>query len=319
MKKNNPINKYVLVIIFLALFAIISIFLISITEHRSDANMNNKSNSEKLTTKNTEDSSSFEETTSYNPADSAIEEMSTVLSGDAAKHLINFDADFPYQIRVNRTQNYVIIYGIDKNGRYSIPYKGFMCSVGKDVKDTPTGSFKTSDYYPWRLMVDGSYAQYAIRINGSIMLHSIPYYSAHNDDLESEEYNKLGSNASLGCVRLNINGIKWIYDNCPKGTPVTVYDSDSEVPPVKIKKVKKIDLNDERANWDPTDPVAGNPWKDDKETDESEEYMEYPSETTSKKNNLETTSKNNSETTSKVKDKSVSETTSKKDLQTTTK
>ena len=88
---------------------------------------------------------------------------------------------------------------------------------------------------------------------------------------------------------------------------------------VKIKKVKKIDLNDERANWDPTDPVAGNPWKDGKETDESEEYMEYPSETTYNKNNLETTSKNNSETTSKVKDKSVSKTTSKKDLETTTK
>ena len=67
------------------------------------------------------------------------------------------------------------------------------------------------------------------------------------------------------------------------------------------------------------DPVAGNPWKDGKETDESEEYMEYPSETTSNKNNLETTSKNNSETTSKVKDKSVSKTTSKKDLETTTK
>ena len=52
---------------------------------------------------------------------------------------------------------------------------------------------------------------------------------------------------------------------------------------------------------------------------ESHIHMEYPSETTSNKNNLETTSKNNSETTSKVKDKSVSKTTSKKDLETTTK
>lgn len=62
-----------------------------------------------------------------------------------------------------------------------------MCSVGKDVKDTPTGSFKTSDYYPWRLMVDGSYAQYAIRINGSIMLLYFPYYSAHNVIWKAED------------------------------------------------------------------------------------------------------------------------------------
>ena len=287
MKKNNPINKYVLVIIFLALFAIISIFLISITEHRSDANMNNKSNSEKLTTKNTEDSSSFEETTSYNPADSAIEEMSTAPSGDAAKHLIDFDADFPYQIRVNRTQNYVIIYGIDKNGRYSIPYKGFMCSVGKDVKDTPTGSFKTSDYYPWRLMVDGSYAQYAIRINGSIMLHSIPYYSAHNDDLESEEYNKLGSNASLGCVRLNINGIKWIYDNCASGTKVYFY-KDSNPGPLGKPSERKISGDSEVNGWDPTDPDSDNPWKNYDSTKKNDkENME-----SDKNNNIENKTEN---------------------------
>lgn len=291
MKKDNTnINKYILVTIFLALFSIISIFLISITENRTDENMSNKNNTKQDTTSGIEESVS-KETTSYNPADSAIEEMSTVPTGNATKHLIDFDAEFPYQIRVNRTQNYVIIYGIDKNGRYSIPYKGFMCSVGKDVKDTPTGSFKTSDYYPWRLMVDGSYAQYAIRINGSIMLHSIPYYSANNDDLESEEYNKLGSNASLGCVRLNINGIKWIYDNCPKGTSVIVYDSDSEVPPVKIKKVKKLDLNDERANWDPTDPVEGNPWRDDAKTTKNNAE-------TSSEGNLETSSKENLETSS---------------------
>ena len=34
---------------------------------------------------------------------------------------------------------------------------------------------------------------------------------------------RLGINASHGCVRLNINNAKWIYDNIPRGTKVVVY------------------------------------------------------------------------------------------------
>lgn len=34
---------------------------------------------------------------------------------------------------------------------------------------------------------------------------------------------RLGINASHGCVRLNINHAKWIYDHIPRGTKVVVY------------------------------------------------------------------------------------------------
>lgn len=253
MKKN----KYIIATILLALFAFISIIFIQITE--SDSNMGNANNN--TTESAGEITSTAAETTTYgNPADSEIQNSTTKLTKAEAKELIDFDAEYPFLIKVNRVQNFVVAYGIDKQGRYSVPYKGFVCSVGLDIKDTPTGSFKISDKYLWRLMVDGSYAQYAIRINGPIMLHSIPYYRQSPDTLESEEYNKLGSNASLGCIRLNVKGIKWIYDNCPAGTTVIVYDSEVEIPPVKIKKVKKIDLDDPRSNWDPTDPDEDNPW-----------------------------------------------------------
>ena len=54
----------------------------------------------------------------------------------------------------------------------------------------------------------------------------MPYYSAEKDQLETEEFNKLGTPASLGCVRLQIEDCKWIYDECPSGSPVVIYDGD---------------------------------------------------------------------------------------------
>ena len=34
---------------------------------------------------------------------------------------------------------------------------------------------------------------------------------------------RLGMHLSHGCVRLNINNAKWIYDNIPRGTTVVSY------------------------------------------------------------------------------------------------
>ena len=112
-------------------------------------------------------------------------------------------------------------------------------------------------------MVDGSYAQYAIRIKGGIMFHSVPYFTQNAGNLEYEEYNKLGQPASLGCIRMSAEDIKWLYDNCPAGFPAVVYDdSDSAGPLGRPAAAQRIDINDaERRGWDPTDPDPKNPWK----------------------------------------------------------
>lgn len=77
--------------------------------------------------------------------------------------------------------------------------------------------------------VGPSYGQYATRIFDSYLFHSVPYYSQHKDDIEYDEYNLLGTSASLGCIRLEVVDVKWIYDNCPLGTPVLIY-ADAENP-----------------------------------------------------------------------------------------
>ena len=166
--------------------------------------------------------------------------------------------DAPYLLHVNRQQNIVTVYAKDANGDYTVPYKAMLCSVGTDGK-TPTGTYNTTDQYTWRLLTGNVYGQYATRITGHILFHSVPYFTQDKSDLEYEEYNTLGQAASLGCIRLTVEDAKWIYDNCPKGTTVVIYDS-AEAEPLTPPTPAKIDVNDSRRGWDPTDPDANNPW-----------------------------------------------------------
>ena len=165
----------------------------------------------------------------------------------------------PYLIKVNKTQNIVIIYKQDDSGEYTVPVKAMVCSVGKEG-NTPSGTFKTSDKYTWRLLEGNVYGQYATRITGHILFHSVPYFEKSKDTLEYDEYNKLGVPASAGCIRLSVADAKWIYDNCPTKTTVEMYDSDKKEPLAKPSAIK-IDTSDTvKRNWDPTDPDKNNPW-----------------------------------------------------------
>lgn len=169
----------------------------------------------------------------------------------------------PYLVAVNRLKNTLTVYQKDASGNYTVPVKAILCSVGRSGHETPTGQWNTLERYRWCYMVDGSYAQYAIRIKGGIMFHSVPYFTQNAGNLEYEEYNKLGQPASLGCIRMSAEDIKWLYDNCPAGFPAVVYDdSDSAGPLGRPAAAQRIDINDaERRGWDPTDPDPKNPWK----------------------------------------------------------
>lgn len=174
-------------------------------------------------------------------------------------------ADQPYKIDVNLTQNIVTVYSKDESGAYTVPVKAFVCSVGYQ---TPTGTYNTTAKYEWRPLFGNVYGQYATRITGSILFHSVPYFEEDKSTLEYLEYNKLGTTASMGCVRLTVEDVKWIYDNCPIGTTVTLYKS-NEIEPLVPQEPQKIDIADERRGWDPTDPDENNPWNKEKIVDVS--------------------------------------------------
>ena len=167
--------------------------------------------------------------------------------------------EYPYFVRVNRMMNTVTIYAKDETGAYTVPVKAMVCSCGLN-DGTPLGVFRTSTKYEWRALYGNVYGQYAYRINGPILFHSVPYFTVDKGNLETEEYNKLGDFGSLGCVRLAARDAKWLIDNCPSGTTVEIYDSPDPGPLGKPSPVR-IDLNSPCKGWDPTDPDPANPWR----------------------------------------------------------
>ena len=168
-------------------------------------------------------------------------------------------ADQPYLAAVNRVKNVVTIYSQDGSGYYNVPEKAFVCSIGDA---TPTGYFFTGERYRWHDLQEQSFGQYATRITGHILFHSVPYFKPEDpSSLEYEEYNKLGTFASLGCVRMCVADCKWVFENCPNGFPCVIYDDDLSDGPLGKPETIKIDVNNEvLRGWDPTDPDPANPW-----------------------------------------------------------
>jgi lipoprotein-anchoring transpeptidase ErfK/SrfK len=172
------------------------------------------------------------------------------------------DMDAKYFIRVNYGQNVVTIYVKDTNGEYSIPYKAMVCSTGKATPRSGTYTIPSGTYSrgTWGMMIGNVWAQYFTRIKGSILFHSVPYTERNKWSLEYWEYDKLGTAASAGCIRLTVQDAKWIYNNCPAGTQVEFY-TDSNPGPLGKPTAQKISEEEPVRGWDPTDPDPTNPWK----------------------------------------------------------
>lgn len=157
-----------------------------------------------------------------------------------------------YMIKVNKQQNVVNIYRKNKKGNYK-PYRAFVCSTGAA---TPLGSFSLGAKYRWHQLMGPTYGQYCTRVYRGILFHSVWYYKPSKNTQSYIQYNRLGTTASHGCIRLTVAASKWIYENCPSGTRVLIYNSGNPGPFGKPKARKMSGY----MGWDPTDPDPGNPY-----------------------------------------------------------
>lgn len=161
-----------------------------------------------------------------------------------------------YLLRVDTTNNVVEVFGSNSGEESMGLVKTMLCSVGLEESPTPLGKFEIYERYRWRPLFGDVYGQYAVRFNGHILFHSVPYTSQDESMLKAGEYNKLGEAASMGCVRLSVADAKWIYDNCVNGTIVEVVKGEKSTKPRAIK----VSEYSEYAGWDPSNPCVNNPW-----------------------------------------------------------
>ena len=212
--------------------------------------------------------------------------------------------DAKYYIKVNYGAQVVTIYSKDSEGNYTVPVKAMVCSTG--TASPKSGVYAIPGRWVWGLMQGNVYGQYVTKITGNILFHSVPYTKQNPSTLEYWEYDKLGTAASLGCVRLRVEDAKWIYNNCENGTNVEFYSS-SEPGPLGKPTAKKIsNYPDYLRNWDPTDPNPSNPWHN---YNENNEQNEVKNETEGKENKVEngTVDKGKNEVENKTTDKGKNE------------
>ncbi len=166
-----------------------------------------------------------------------------------------------YSVIVNRRTNTVTVYTYDENGDYVIPVRAMVCSCGEftDENITPVGDYYVYLKSRWQALFGDVYGQYITGFSGHYLFHSVPYLSTSENTLKTEEFNKLGINASQGCVRLLVADAKWIYDNIDIYTSVKVIDEDKESDPLGTPPTIKVDTS---IKWDPTDPHRKNPYRE---------------------------------------------------------
>lgn len=157
-----------------------------------------------------------------------------------------------YYLQINKATNVVTVF--DNSGK---PVHAFLCSVGPA---TPIGTFYTSERLRWHTLYFECYGQYCTRITGDILFHSVYYLQNGNPATQSySAFNRLGTMASHGCVRLTVADAKWIYDNCPLHTKVVIINGSAANDPLGKPAAIKVDER-KTMGWDPTDPDPRNPY-----------------------------------------------------------
>lgn len=168
--------------------------------------------------------------------------------------------DYRYYLTVNCTSNVVTVYERGENGKFNKPVKAMTCSSGLDSTPTPEGYYHlTGNRWEWLDLVGGVSGMYVTQFYGDYLFHSVPYTERGNHgSLQEGEYDKLGQDASHGCVRLAVKDAKWIYDNMWDIVGVRIFNSEKTGPLGKPETVKIGDSS--HPGWDPTDSDSDNPW-----------------------------------------------------------
>lgn len=120
-------------------------------------------------------------------------------------------------ILVDITQNRVGIFN-GSLGNWKLQ-NFWLCSSGAPNTPTRVGQFTVGNKGYSFGEEHGYSCYYWTQFYADYLFHSVKYYAGTRNIMDG----RLGMNISAGCVRMQIDQAKWIYDNIPRGTKVVVY------------------------------------------------------------------------------------------------
>ena len=103
------------------------------------------------------------------------------------------------------------------NGEWEQLYK-WKSTIGKSATPTIKGRFYINGRKP-SFGTDEYLVKYATRIKDGYYYHSILYDSSGKDIKDG----RLGQELSHGCIRLDTNNAKWIYENILDSTTIIIH------------------------------------------------------------------------------------------------
>ena len=131
----------------------------------------------------------------------------------------NQDSPTNYIVIVDRAAHRV---GVFKGSKYNwADTKYYKCCVGKPSTPTISGTYYIKSRGKYFDTGTKGRCWYFTQINGNYLFHSV-IYDRQNSPKRIID-NSMDVAVSHGCVRLDLENAKWIYDNIPKNTKVIIY------------------------------------------------------------------------------------------------
>ena len=131
----------------------------------------------------------------------------------------NQDSPTNYIVIVDRAAHRV---GVFKGSKYNwADAKYYKCCVGKPSTPTISGTYYIKSRGKYFDTGTKGRCWYFTQINGNYLFHSV-IYDRQNSPKRIID-NSMDAAVTHGCVRLDLENAKWIYDNIPKNTKVIIY------------------------------------------------------------------------------------------------
>ena len=163
-----------------------------------------------------------------------------------------------YKVRVNKTKNVVIVYEKGDDGKYQKSVKVMSAIVGRDIRVNT--EYNIGDRWLWIKNQNGNYSKFVTQVSGNVVFESIAYKKKGDlSSLNYVEFDNLGNSIDGSFIKLQYADAQWIFDNLDYDTIVEFYESE-DLNGVNVPEVKKISLENDNKNWDPTYTGSESPW-----------------------------------------------------------